>query len=105
MKLSVCTNSYEVLLKNFIYLYKKTTNITTGIRRIGISMNNVVDEIYEQYDLFTDYEKIKEERSLQKALIDIKSKYGKNAVLKGMNLQEKATARKRNTLVGGHNAE
>ena len=68
-------------------------------------MNNVVDEIYEQYDLFTDYEKIKEERSLQKALIDIKSKYGKNAVLKGMNLQEKATARKRNTLVGGHNAE
>ena len=68
-------------------------------------MKNVVDEIYEQYDLFTDYEKIKEERSLQKALIDIKSKYGKNAVLKGMNLQEKATARKRNTLVGGHNAE
>ena len=105
MKLSVCTNSYDILLKNFIYLYKKTTNITTGIRRIGISMNNVIDEIYEQYDLFTDYEKIKEERSLQKALINIKSKYGKNAVLKGMNLQEKATSRKRNTLVGGHNAE
>jgi len=66
-------------------------------------------EEYEQLDLFSGFlEKEKEEaeqrkeKRLQKALLDIKKKYGKNAVLKGMNLREGATTRERNAQVGGH---
>ena len=49
--------------------------------------------------------KEEKERKMQEAIIEIKKKYGKNSILKAMNLQEKATARKRNKLVGGHNGE
>lgn len=74
------------------------------IRKISISFGNVLDEYYESYDLFSDIDQINEERNLQRAIIQIKEKYGKNAILKGMNKLEKATAEKRNALVGGHNA-
>ena len=65
-------------------------------------------EKYEQMDLFTDYmeeEKEKErlkERKIQEAMLAIKKKYGKNAILKGMNLEEGATAMERNRQIGGH---
>lgn len=72
-------------------------------------------ETFEQLDLFTDYaalEKQKQqeeavlerERKMQEAMLDIKKKFGKNAILKGMNLQEGATARDRNSRIGGHKA-
>lgn len=105
MKLSTTTNSYQIILEAFIHLFKKTTNPHYPIRRLAVGFMNVVDEIYESYDLFTDYEALEKEKNLQKALIDIKQKYGKSAVLKGMNMFEKSTTRKRNKLVGGHNAE
>lgn len=105
MKLETTTNSYKILKEHFIKLFQKTTNIHEPIRRISISFGNVLDEMYETYDLFTDYEELKKEKSLQLTLIDIKSKYGKNAILKGMNLVENATTIQRNKLVGGHNAE
>ena len=70
-----------------------------------MDFGNVKDEIYEQYDLFTDLEAIEKEKKLQLAIVEVKDKYGKNAILKGMNYLEKATARKRNTLIGGHNAK
>ena len=63
-----------------------------------------MDEYYESYDLFSNIEQLEEEKNLQRAIIQIKEKYGKNAILKGMNKLEKATTEKRNTLVGGHNA-
>lgn len=103
-KISVTTNSYKRLLEEFVRLYKRIVNPNYPIRQIGISFGNVVDEVYEQYDLFTDIEELEKEKRVQAALVEIRSKYGKNAVLKGMNLEEKATQRKRNTLVGGHNA-
>lgn len=103
-KLGVRTNSYHILLNEFISLFQQTTNSAYKIRRMTISFGNIVDEIYESYDLFTDYEALEKEKRLQLTLIDIKSKYGKNAVLKGMNFQEKATTRQRNQLIGGHNA-
>ena len=70
---------------------------------------------YEQMELFTDYnavqkqqekesEELKREKKLQHAMLEIKKKYGKNAILKGMNLQEGATARERNNQIGGHRA-
>lgn len=105
MKISTYTNSYNILLKEFIQLYKKTTHHHYPIRRISIAFENVKDEIYESYDLFTDFKALEEEKKLQYAIIQIKSKYGKNSILKGMNMMEKATTRKRNTLIGGHNAE
>lgn len=72
-------------------------------------------EQFEQLDLFTEYaarsrqrareeEELGRERSVQEAMLAIKKKYGKNAVLKGMNLQEGATARDRNRQIGGHKA-
>ncbi|MFR2885461.1 MAG: hypothetical protein ACLTCB_04125 [Merdibacter sp.] len=62
------------------------------------------DEAWESLDLFTDAEAVKEERQLMQAISAIRGKYGKNAVLRGMNLLDQATTRKRNTLIGGHNA-
>lgn len=104
-KITTRTNSYRILLQEFIDLFHQTTYKDTPIRQISISFGNVVDEMFESYDLFSDIEALEEERKLSQALVNIKHKYGKNAILKGMNMFEKATARKRNQLVGGHNAE
>ena len=70
---------------------------------------------FEQLDLFTDYsarqnlrekenEELEKERKMQEAMLEIKKKFGKNAILKGMNLQEGATAKDRNRQIGGHKA-
>lgn len=103
-KITNTTNSYRILLEEFKLLYRKIINPNYPIRQIGISFGNVKDEIYEQFDLFADQEDIEKEKRVQEALVHIRNKYGKNAVLKGMNFYEKATQRKRNGLVGGHNA-
>lgn len=97
-------------------LYQRIMNKRLLVRRINITANNVVDEQtaqaekpYEQIDLFTDYKEKKakqqseqSEKDLQKAMISIKQKYGKNAIIKGMNLQEGGTTIERNGLIGGH---
>lgn len=103
-KITNTTNSYRILLEEFKLLYKKIVNPNYPIRQIGISFENVKDEIYEQFDLFADQEDIEKEKRVQEALVHIRNKYGKNSVLKGMNFYEKATQRKRNGLIGGHNA-
>ncbi|MEJ8736281.1 DNA repair protein [Erysipelotrichaceae bacterium HCN-30851] len=103
-KITNTTNSYRILLEEFKLLYRKIINPNYPIRQIGISFGNVKDEIYEQFDLFADQEDIEKEKRVQEALVHIRNKYGKNAVLKGMNFYEKASQRKRNGLVGGHNA-
>lgn len=105
LKLGELTNSQTKLNKYFIDLFKKTTNPNYPIRRISMGFGNVIDEKYETFDLFTDYEKQEKEKNMQLAILKIKEKYGKNSILKAMNLKEKATTRKRNTLVGGHNAK
>ena len=85
------------------------------IRRITLVIGHVLPEekaqepVYEQMDLFTDYEALEKEektlekeRALQEAMLKIKNKYGKNAILKGLNFEEGATGRDRNRQVGGH---
>lgn len=104
LKITNTTNSYRILLAEFCALFKRIVNPNYPIRQIAISFGNVQDELYEQYDLFTNYEEIEKEKKVQTTLVYIHDKYGKNAVLKGMNNLDKATARKRNCLVGGHNA-
>ena len=99
------TNSCRVLLDEFKRLYKIGVNPNYPIRHIAISFGNVKNELYEQFDLFTDPEDIEKEKRIQQTILSIHHKYGKNSVLKGMNYLKRATAKKRNTLVGGHNAD
>ena len=105
MKLTICTNVFSKLLPYFLQLFDKTTDRSALIRGIGVSFNNVVMEDKEYFDLFTDPEEIEKERKLQQTINSLKTKFGKNSVIKAMNLDEGATTIKRNKLIGGHNAE
>ena len=114
------TSSSKTIMENMIKLYDRIVNRNLLVRRINITANNVISEdlvkdkpIIQQFDLFTDYneveinrEKQKEEeikdKKLQNVMLDIKSKYGKNAILKGMNLEEGGTTIDRNRQIGGH---
>ena len=102
--LSCTTNCYPILLEEFKKLYKRIVNPGYPIRQISISFGNIQDEYFEQYDLFQDYTSIEENRHMQESLVAIKKKYGRNSILKGMNCTGKSTQKKRNTLIGGHNA-
>ncbi|MBQ2283843.1 MAG: DNA repair protein [Agathobacter sp.] len=102
ISMTVTTNSSKVILTHFSQLYKQIVNPAFAIRRVNLSCNNVLDEAYEQYDLFTDREELARDRDLQKAVLEIKKKYGKNSILKGMNLEEGATTLERNLQIGGH---
>ena len=91
------------MVKAFLILYDKTTNRNIGIRRIGISFENVTQTESVQLNLFTNQEKIDKEKKLELAICDIKNRMGKNTVLRGMNLENGATTIIRNKLIGGHN--
>lgn len=102
-KIEVYTNSFNLLKKHFQDLFIKTVDKTHTIRKINIGFNNVVDEDFATYDLFTDVTAVEKEKNINAAVLKIKDKFGKNAILKGMNYQDKATGRMRNRLIGGHN--
>lgn len=108
------TASTKKLMEAVEKLYDKIINEKLLTRRINLTANKVVKEDekqdqFEQMDLFTNYNEIKQkeikdekEKNLQYVMIDIKKKYGKNAILKGMNLVEGGTTIERNGQVGGH---
>lgn len=116
------TSSSQVLADAMMNLYRRITDKNLLIRRIAMSANRVTDEKcmeekpeFQQLDFFTDYKalqqqmeeeksRLQEERQMQETLLNIKKKFGKNAVLKGMSLQEGATARDKNNQIGGHKA-
>ena len=100
--MTVTTNSAKQMIKYATLLYDRIIDKHTPIRRFTVTFNNVIDEAYQQYDLFTNLEDVEKEHKIQKAMLDIKDKYGKNAILKGMNLQEGATTMERNKQIGGH---
>lgn len=100
--MSVTTSSARKITENAVQLYERITDRYTPIHRLNLTFNNVVDEIYQQYDLFTDPAELEKEHKLQQAMLDIKDKYGKNAILKGMNLEQGATTMERNRQIGGH---
>jgi DNA polymerase V len=104
-KMTIRTNVFTKILPYFLDIYDTTTSFEHKVRRVGISFNNVIEERYEYYDLFTSPDEVIKERNLCRVINDIKKKYGKNSILKGMNLEEKATTIIRNKLIGGHNAE
>ena len=105
VKMTICTNVYSKILPYFLELFDKTTSKVDKIRRLSVSFNGVVNEAYEYVDLFTNFEEIEKERELEKTINSLKKKFGKNSVIKAMNLSEGATTLKRNKLIGGHNAE
>ena len=102
-KLINYTNVYSELLKAFIDIYDKNTNRSVAIRRIGVNFANTIETESVQLSLFTDQEKIDRERKLELTICNIKNKMGKNTIIRGMDLEEGATTRVRNQLVGGHN--
>ena len=85
-------------------LFEKTTDKETPIRRLGINFEDVCDEGCEGYDLFTNFEEVEREKKREHAILDITDKYGKNAILRGLNYMDGATQRERNTFIGGHRA-
>ena len=101
-KLSVATNLYSILIDEVERLFDKFVDRTKKIKGIGYGFSGLLPENYEYYDLFTNLDDIKKEHNITNSVIKLKEKYGKNSVLKGIDYTEKATARERNTLIGGH---
>lgn len=112
------TASTKLITQAAMNLFDRTVDKNLLVRRMYIVANHVVTEAqaakeseYEQLDLFTDTKKaedeessLKKEKDMQNAIVKIKQKYGKNAIIKGMNLEEGATALERNRQIGGHKA-
>ena len=96
------TNADIILIPEIERLYERIVNPVYPVRRFNLSCNRVVLENYRQYNLFVDAEELDRNRKIQNAVLQIKNRYGKNAVLKGMNLQQAATTQERNLQVGGH---
>ena len=98
------TNSRKKLLKYVIDYYNKTTDKTVPVKRVTIGFNNLVSEKYKTIDFFTDLEGEEKENNLLKTVIDIKNKFGKNAIIKGHSLEDCSTEKERNNMIGGHNS-
>ncbi len=116
------SSSTKIIMDAVLELFERIVNPALLIRRVTMSANHVIKESelpkessFEQLDLFTDYEArerdrkaenqaLEREKKMQQAVLSIKKKYGKNAILKGMNLQEGATTVDRNNQIGGHRA-
>ena len=113
------TSSSSMIIKAVAELYDRIVNRDLLIRRLNLTTNHVVDESMakksepQQLDLFTDYEEVErkrkeeqaaldKERRMQEARLAIKRRFGKNAILKGLNFDEGATAKERNAQIGGH---
>lgn len=100
--LDVETNSDLLLIPAVTALYERIVNPSYGIHRVNITCNNVMPEEYHQYHFFVDGEELERSRKMQQAVISIKNKFGKDAILKGMNFEEGAMTRERNHQIGGH---
>ncbi|MDD4767078.1 MAG: DNA methylase [Desulfotomaculaceae bacterium] len=118
--LSRQTSSTMLIMDAVMELFERITDKNLLVRRVNITANHVVEESsavktpsYEQLNLFTEYDAeqkkrageeaaLAREKRIQEAIIKIKKKYGKNAVLKGMNLEQGATTVSRNRQIGGH---
>lgn len=113
------TSSSRLIMEAAGRLYDRIVDPGLLVRRLNIVANHVINErdasreeySYEQMDLFTDYaakeaekQALDKEKKLQQAMLSIKKKYGKSAILRGMDLEEGATAKMRNGQIGGHKA-
>lgn len=102
--LGTTSSSTRKILTAVMELYDRIVSKELMARRVTLSANNLVEERYEQYDLFIDPAEQAKERKMQEAMLSIKKKFGKNAILKGISLEEGATTMERNNQIGGHKA-
>ena len=104
------TNSSKTIVESLVALFEKITDKRLLVRRVNITANNTIPSDQRQPELFDTLDEDEggqnhqKEDSLQKARLEIIRKYGKNAILKGTNLEEGATTRDRNNQIGGHKA-
>ena len=102
--LTAPSSSLAEITKATLTLFDRIVNPLLFVRRLNLTANHVVPEAGVQLDLLTDYEALAKERRLQEARLSIRAKFGKNAILRGLNFEEGATARERNQQIGGHKA-
>jgi len=105
VKLDQATSSYTIILNKILSEYDFRVNQFILIRRIGLFFGNLKDKLIEQLDLFSIHEISEKDLRIEMAMNEIKNKYGKNSILRGLSFTENATQIKRNKLLGGHNAE
>ena len=98
------SSSQSAFAEAVMNLYDRIVNPALTVRRLNLVAIDVVDESNEGFDLFTDVQKQEREKKRLKAELLIKKRFGKNAIVKGMDLQEGATTVERNGQIGGHRA-
>ncbi len=105
VKMTVRTQVYSLILPYVERLFEKSVSSNRQIRRLALTFSGLCEECRESYDLFTDIEAVEKEKKLERTVLDLIDKYGKNSILRLSDFQEGATARERNRLIGGHNGE
>lgn len=103
LNVHAATNAFSILNEYALKAFDATTVRGAPIRKLCVTMPDIADESAEGYDLFCDYEKIAKENKAEKAVLSIKEKFGKNAMLRAIDFKEGATQRERNKMIGGHN--
>ena len=93
--------AYQTLIPKVVKLYERIARKEMPIRKITLTCNGVTEESYGQYDLFGAYEAEEKDRKIQRAVLEIKRKFGKNALIRGMDLLEAGTSWERNHQFGG----
>ncbi len=96
------TNSYRDIMPCVLSLYERIVLRGAPIRRLDVTFSGIAKEEYQQYRLFTDASEMDREKKLQQAVLEIKRRFGKNALVRGMDLLEEGTAMARNRQIGGH---
>lgn len=103
--MTVTTQVYSAILPYVMTLFERICDKTTPIRRLALTFSSLCHEGWEGYDLFCDVEAMEREKKLERTVLSLSDKYGKNTVLRLVDFEEGATARERNRLIGGHNGE
>lgn len=100
------TASTYTVMEEVLKLFDCIVNPELYVRRINICANNIMqrEQAFVQLELFDNIQEDKKERKMQEAVLAIQNRYGKNALLKGLNLEEGCTMRERNAQIGGHRA-
>jgi DNA polymerase V len=105
IKMRLATNLYSSVKEYVDLLFHEYVVPQIPIRQLAVSFGGICSEECEGYDLFTDFEQVEREKRLEHTVLGIKDRFGKNAVFRGLDLSEGATAIARNKMIGGHNGE
>ena len=102
VRMKETTNLFSIIGDYAEKLFDKIVDKKKPIRRIGYCFSDLAGIESEQYDFFTDLGKIEKEKKLVRSILQVKEKYGKNSMLKGIDFEKNATQRERNLVIGGH---